>query len=486
MMFQQAFTFDDVLIKPGHSKVLPDQTVVRTILGGIALSSPIISAAMDTVTEYDMAIAMAHEGCLGVLHKNMPIDEQVAQVLKVKNYEHGMVRNPLVVAPEQSIFEVRQLANLRGFSGMPVVDNEKLVGIITNRDMRFQQDQSIQVKDCMTPADKLVTVSEGASIDDVEALMNTHRIEKILVVNDNGNLVGMYTVRDILQAQRKPHASKDSLGQLRVAAAVGVSGDAKERTTAIIQAGVDMVVVDTAHGHSKGVLEHVAWIRKFYPESVIMAGNIATAAAALALRDAGANIVKVGIGPGSICTTRVVAGVGVPQITAISDVAAALEGSNVSIIADGGIRYSGDLVKAIAAGADAVMLGGALAGTEEAPGLVELYQGRAYKIYRGMGSVGAMAGQYGSKDRYFQNNIANEKLVPEGVEGRVAFKGPVTNVIHQFIGGLKSGMGYIGASCLSELKQMAEFCLITASGVKESHVHDVHVTKEAPNYSRDT
>lgn len=483
---QQAYTFDDVLLKPGASEVVPDQVSVKTILGGLEFSVPVLSAAMDTVTEAKLAIAMAHEGGIGVVHKNLPIESQVEEVLKVKNYEHGMVRKPLVVNPEQSLAQVSQLAKTKGFSGMPVVDGNQLVGIITNRDMRFQQDKSLKVKDCMTKSDQLVTVLEGAGIEEVEALMNTHRLEKILVTDNKNQLIGMYTVRDILQSQRKPHANKDKQGQLRVAAAVGVSGDAKDRTKALITAGADLIVVDTAHGHSKGVLDQVSWIRKNYPETIIMAGNIATAAAAIALKDAGANIVKVGIGPGSICTTRVVAGVGVPQITAVRDVASALKGSNVSIVADGGIRYSGDVVKAIAAGADAVMLGSALAGTEESPGVVELYQGRVYKSYRGMGSVGAMSGQYGSSDRYFQSNTVNEKLVPEGVEGRVAFKGALANVIHQFIGGLKSGMGYVGAATINDLKIKAEFCIVTAAGVKEGHVHDVHVTKEAPNYSRDS
>ena len=478
-------TFDDVLLRPGYSEVLPAAVNIISNIGGQALNVPILSAAMDTVTESKLAIAIAHEGGLGVIHKNMSIAEQVAEVVRVKNYEHGMVRKPLTVSSNQLLAEVSALAKKQGFSGMPVVDNGKLVGIITNRDMRFRLNDKVTVAECMTPLNQLVTVTEGTDISVVENLMYKHRVEKILVINAKDHLVGMYTVRDILQSQKKPIANKDTEGQLRVAAAVGVGQDAKDRSQALIEAGVDLLVVDTAHGHSKGVIEHVKWLRTNYPKFDIMAGNIATAEAAEALAAAGANIVKVGIGPGSICTTRVVAGVGVPQISAISEVAAALKGKAVSIVADGGIRYSGDLVKAIAAGAHAVMLGSVFAGTEESPGTVELYQGRVYKSYRGMGSVAAMAAVHGSSDRYFQSESSADKLVPEGVEGRVAFKGSLANVMHQFIGGLRAGMGYVGAKDISEMHSKSKFCTITAAGVKEGHVHDVHVTKEAPNYSKD-
>ena len=478
-------TFDDVLLRPGYSEVLPAAVNIASNIGSQVLNVPILSAAMDTVTESKLAIAIAHEGGLGVIHKNMSIAEQVVEVVRVKNYEHGMVRKPLTVSSDHLLAEVSALAKKQGFSGMPVVDDGKLVGIITNRDMRFRLNDKITVAECMTPLSELVTVAEGTDISVVENLMNKHRVEKILVVSSKDNLVGMYTVRDILQSQKKPIANKDAEGQLRVAAAVGVGQDAKDRSQALIEAGVDLLVVDTAHGHSKGVIEHVNWLRTNYPSLNIMAGNIATAEAAEALAAAGANIVKVGIGPGSICTTRVVAGVGVPQISAISEVASALKGTGVSIVADGGIRYSGDLVKAIAAGAHAVMLGSVFAGTEESPGTVELYQGRVYKSYRGMGSVAAMAAVHGSSDRYFQSESSADKLVPEGVEGRVAFKGSLANVMHQFIGGLRAGMGYVGAKDIPEMHTKSKFCTITAAGVKEGHVHDVHVTKEAPNYSKD-
>lgn len=480
LILEPSYTFDDVLLKPGYSEVLPGEVDVRSFFGAI----PIISAAMDTVTESRLAIAMAHEGGLGVIHKSMSISQQVEEVLKVKNYEHGMVKQPFVVNPDQEIGKVSSIANAKGFSGMPVVDAGKLVGIITNRDMRSAENANIKVASCMTPKEKLVTVNEGESVSQVVNLMHKYRVEKVLVVNDSFELVGMYTLKDILQSQKKPKANKDSRGQLRVAAAVGVGADSKERSEHLVNANVDIIVIDTAHGHTKSVLEHVKWLRQKFSGQIV-AGNIATAVAAKALADVGADILKVGIGPGSICTTRVIAGIGVPQITAINDVATAIMGSEVKIIADGGIRYSGDIVKALAAGADAVMLGGALAGTDEAPGSVELYQGRAYKSYRGMGSVAAMTGSYGSKDRYFQTESAVDKLVPEGVEGRVAYKGPLSNVINQFVGGLKAGMGYCGAKNISELKEKAVFCKITAAGYKESHVHDVQVTKEAPNYSRE-
>ena len=482
---QKFITFDDVLLRPGYSEVLPAQVKVHSKVGQQTLNVPILSAAMDTVTESKLAIAIAHEGGLGVIHKNMTILKQVAEVTRVKNYEHGMVRKPLTVSSDKLLHEVSALAKQQGFSGMPVVDNAKLVGIITNRDMRFSLNTTLTVAECMTPLERLVTVTDGTDISVVEQLMYKHLVEKILVVNQNGNLGGMYTVRDILQSKRKPLANKDADGQLRVAAAVGVGADAKERSEALIAAGADVIVVDTAHGHSKGVLEHVKWLRANYPKLNIVAGNIATGDAALALAEAGVNAVKVGIGPGSICTTRVVAGIGVPQISAILEVAKALKETPVTIIADGGIRYSGDLVKAIAAGAHAVMLGSVFAGTEESPGTVELYQGRVYKSYRGMGSVAAMAAVNGSSDRYFQAESAADKLVPEGVEGRVAFKGSLANVMHQFIGGLRAGMGYVGAKDIPDMHKKADFCMISNAAVREGHVHDVHVTKEAPNYSKD-
>lgn len=481
--FVSCITFDDVLLVPGYSDVLPSEVSIVSKLGGFDLPLPFLSAAMDTVTDSNLAKAMAHEGGIGVIHKNMSISQQVAEVIRVKNYEHGVVKKPLTINSNETIGKVSQIAKERGFSGMPVVDNDQLVGIITNRDMRFEQNQDVLVKECMTPMSRLIVVREGESISEVLNLMHKHRVEKIPMLNAQDKLVGMYTLKDILQSQRKPIANKDSNGQLRVAAAVGVGGDSCERSLSLIEAGADMIVVDTAHGHSKSVIDHVKWLRSKSPSMNIVAGNIATAEAALELAKAGADIVKVGIGPGSICTTRVIAGVGVPQISAIDNVAGALKGSNVKIIADGGIRYSGDIVKAIAAGADAVMLGSLLAGTKESPGSVELYHGRMYKSYRGMGSVSAMSEKYGSKDRYFQADKTKDKLVPEGVEGRVQYKGELSEVLRLLVGGLKSGMGYVGAKDIDDLHRKANFCQVSSAGVREGHVHDVYVTKESPNYS---
>ncbi len=484
----QALTFDDVLLVPGHSSVIPRHVSLETFLtrSGIRLGIPLLSAAMDTVTEYRLAIALAQQGGLGILHKSMSVQQQAMQVRAVKTYENGMVANPLTVTPDQPIGQVKAMAAEHGFSGMPVVQGDRLVGIITNRDMRFANDPSQPVQALMTPKDQLVTVQEGASSEEVLRLMHSHRIEKILVVNDAFALVGLMTVRDILQAQRQPNACKDASGQLRVGAAVGVAGDTDERVAALVAAGVDVLVVDTAHGHSQAVLDRVRWCKQHHPDLPIIAGNIATAEAAKDLAKAGADAVKVGIGPGSICTTRIVAGVGVPQITAIHDVAQALEGTGLAVIADGGVRYSGDIAKAIAAGAHVVMVGGLLAGTDEAPGDIELYQGRAYKSYRGMGSMGAMDQTHGSSDRYFQEaSQKKEKLVPEGIEGRVPYKGKVSAIVHQLMGGLRAGMGYTGCADIAALRTQAKFCQVTASGYRESHVHDVTITKEAPNYSRD-
>ncbi len=480
---QEALTFDDVLLVPAHSTVLPKEVDLKTRLTrGITLNLPLVSAAMDTVTEARLAIAMAQEGGIGIIHKNMTAEQQATEVRKVKKFESGVIKDPITVAPTASIREVLELTRAYGISGVPVVDGSGLVGIVTHRDLRFETRYDAPVSTIMTPKAKLVTVKEGADKEEVKRLLHEHRIEKILVVDDAFCLKGMVTVKDIQKATDKPNACKDEQGRLRVGAAVGVGAGTDERIAALVEAGVDVIVVDTAHGHSQGVLDRVRWAKQNFPDLQVIGGNIATAAAALALVEAGADGVKVGIGPGSICTTRIVAGVGVPQITAVANVAEALAGTGVPLIADGGIRYSGDLSKAIVAGAYSVMLGGMFAGTEEAPGEVELFQGRSYKSYRGMGSLGAMASSQGSSDRYFQEGNEADKLVPEGIEGRVPFKGPLPPVIHQLMGGLRSSMGYTGCKTIDEMRTRPEFVRITSAGIHESHVHDVQITKEAPNY----
>ena len=481
---KEALTFDDVLLQPGYSEILPRDVDLSTALTrDIRLSIPLLSAAMDTVTEARLAIALAQEGGLGVVHKNMTIEEQARNVLTVKKFESGMVRNPITVSSDMSIREVIELTRAMGISGVPVVDNDETVGIVTHRDLRFETQLDAPVSTVMTPQDRLVTVREGASEDEVLGLLHKHRIEKVLVVGDNFRLEGMITAKDFQKAKDFPLACKDSSGALRVGAAVGTGGDTDDRVEALVSAGVDIVVVDTAHGHSKGVLDRVRSIKTTYPDLQVIGGNIATGAAAEALVEAGADGVKVGIGPGSICTTRVVAGVGVPQVSAVAEVAEALMKSGVPLIADGGIRYSGDIAKALVAGAHSVMIGGLFAGTEESPGEVELYQGRSYKSYRGMGSVGAMGGSQGSKDRYFQDATEElEKLVPEGIEGRVAYKGGMVAIVHQLIGGVRAAMGYTGCASVDEMRTKPQFVRMTGAGVKESHVHDVTITKEAPNY----
>lgn len=479
---EQALTFDDVLLLPARSDILPRDANLKTRLSrNIELNIPLVSAAMDTVTESRLAIAIAQEGGIGFIHKNMNAELQAREVLKVKKYESGVITDPYTVSPTTSIRDVMKLTKEIGISGVPVVDGTNLVGIVTARDLRFETHLDDPVSSMMTQKDKLVTVKEGASKEKIISLLHKHRIEKILVVNDSFQLRGMVTVKDIQKATDKPMACKDDQGRLRAGAAVGTGADTEERVAALAEAGVDIVVVDTAHGHSKGVLEKVAWVKENYPHIDVIGGNIATAAAALDLLAAGADCVKVGIGPGSICTTRIVAGVGVPQISAVSNVAKALKESGVPLIADGGIRYSGDMAKAIVAGAHCIMVGSMLAGTEEAPGEIELYQGRSYKSYRGMGSLGAM--QQGSSDRYFQENTANvDKFVPEGIEGRVPFKGAMMGIVHQMLGGLRSSMGYTGCKTIEEMREKPEFVRVTSAGVAESHVHDVTITKEAPNY----
>lgn len=480
-----ALTFDDVLLLPGESVVLPKDVDLKTRLTSqIELNIPLLSAAMDTVTEARLAIAMAQEGGLGILHKNMSIQDQAGQVRHVKKFESGVVKDPVTISPETTVREVMEITRRLNFRAFPVVDaNQQLVGILTSRDLRFETNLDQPVINLMTPKDRLVTVSESTTRDEVQKLLHKHRIEKVLVINDAYQLQGMITVKDILQNQAKPFACKDKQGQLRVGAAVGTGADTHERVEALVAAGVDLVIVDTAHGHSKNVISSIAWIKKKYPQIAVIGGNIATADAARALADAGADAVKVGIGPGSICTTRIVTGVGVPQITAIADVSAALLRTGVGVIADGGIRYSGDVCKALAAGASAVMVGSLFAGTEEAPGEVELYHGRSYKAYRGMGSLSAMAQRHGSSDRYFQDGaIDAEKLVPEGIEGRVPYKGPMMSIVNQLMGGLRSGMGYTGCPTIQSLQSKSHFIRVTHSGVREGHVHDVQITKEAPNY----
>ena len=484
-VLQKALTFDDVLLVPAHSTVLPrDVSLTTRLTKSIALNIPLVSAAMDTVTEARLAIAMAQEGGIGIVHKNMPPKAQAIEVAKVKRFESGVVKDPITISPDMTVRNVLALIRQHRISGLPVVDGAKVVGIVTNRDLRFENNLDQPVKNIMTPRDRLVTVREGASIEEAMRLLHQHRLERVLVVNENFELRGLITVKDILKSSEHPFASKDQLGRLRVGAAVGVGEGTEERVGLLIEAGVDVLIVDTAHGHSQGVLDRVRWIKRTYPAAQVIGGNIATASAAKSLLDQGADGVKVGIGPGSICTTRIVAGVGVPQITAINDVATALKGTGVPMIADGGIRFSGDIAKAISAGADSVMLGGLFAGTEEAPGEIELFQGRSYKSYRGMGSLGAM--QQGSSDRYFQDDEDSaDKLVPEGVEGRVPYKGSVVQVMHQLMGGLRSAMGYLGCPTIEAVKERAEFVQITSAGVRESHVHDVQIVKEAPNYHVD-
>ena len=481
----KALTFDDVLLVPGYSEVLPRDVDLSTRLTSlVTLRLPILSAPMDTVTESRLAIAMAQAGGVGVVHKNLTAKDQAREVSRVKRYESGVVKDPITVSPDATVREVMAITTDHKISGLPVVQGRRLMGIVTNRDLRFEANLDQLVTAIMTPADRLVTVREGASIDEAKALMHKHRLERVLVVNDAFELRGLITVKDILKSKEHPNACKDEQGRLRVGAAVGVGEGTEERVELLLNAGADFIVVDTAHGHSRGVLDRVRWVKKNYPNAQVVGGNIASPDAAKALVDAGADAVKVGIGPGSICTTRMVAGVGVPQITAVDFVANAIHASNVGIIADGGIRYSGDIIKALAAGADCVMLGGLFAGTEEAPGEVVLFQGRSYKSYRGMGSLAAM--EAGSRDRYFQDAENNaEKLVPEGIEGRVPYKGPVGSVVHQLEGGIRSGMGYCGCASIAELHARAEFVQITGAGIRESHVHDVQITKEAPNYHAD-
>ncbi|MEY4591737.1 MAG: hypothetical protein RIR18_632 [Pseudomonadota bacterium] len=484
-LLQKALTFDDVLLVPAHSQILPKDVSLSTRLTrNISLNLPLLSAAMDTVTEARLAIAMAQEGGIGIVHKNMPAKTQAAEVAKVKRFESGILRDPITVSPMMTVRDVIEITRQHKISGLPVIDKAgKVVGIVTNRDLRFETNLDQPVKLIMTPRKRLVTVNEEASVEDAKELIRVHRLERVLVIDDQYHLRGLITVKDILKSTEHPLANKDAAGRLRVGAAVGVGAGTEERVALLAEAGVDVIVVDTAHGHSQGVLDRVKWVKQNFPHIDVIGGNIATAAAALALADHGADGVKVGIGPGSICTTRIVAGVGVPQITAIQNVSEALKGSGVPMIADGGIRYSGDIAKAIAAGADTVMLGGLFAGTEEAPGEVELFQGRSYKSYRGMGSLGAM--QAGSSDRYFQDTSAADKFVPEGIEGRVPYKGSVLAVIHQLMGGLRSSMGYLGCSSITDVHEQACFMEITSAGVRESHVHDVQITKEAPNYHVD-
>jgi len=484
----KALTFDDVLLVPAYSQVLPRDTSLSTRLSRhIALNLPLISAAMDTVTEARLAIAIAQEGGIGIVHKNLTPQQQAAEVARVKRYESGLLRDPITVAPTASVREVTALSRQHGVSGFPVVEGRTVVGIVTNRDLRFETRLDIPVREIMTPRERLVWVKEGASLAEGKALMHQHRLERVLVVSEGFELRGLMTVKDITKQTNFPNAARDAQGKLRVGAAVGVAEGTEERAELLVKAGVDVLVVDTAHGHSAGVIERVRWIKRHHPQVDVIGGNIATGAAALALAEAGADAVKVGIGPGSICTTRIVAGVGVPQIMAIESVAKALQGSGVPLIADGGIRYSGDIAKALAAGASSVMMGSMFAGTEEAPGETILYQGRTYKSYRGMGSMGAM--QQGSADRYFQevsgdsgNNPSTAKLVPEGIEGQVPYKGSVVAIVFQMAGGLRAAMHYCGCASIEEMQQRAEFVEITTAGMRESHVHDVRITKEAPNY----
>ena len=481
---EKAYTFDDVLLVPARSQVLPRDVKLQTPLTrNITLNTPLLSAAMDTVTEAKLAISMAQEGGIGIIHKNMTAERQANAVAKVKRHESGIVKDPVTIGPDMLIGELveMQARRKRKMSGLPVVEHGKVVGLVTNRDLRFEKRLDQPVSAIMTPRERLVTVPVGTGIDEARDVMHEHKVERVLVVDDAWVLKGLITVKDILKTTEFPHANKDADGRLRVGAAVGVGADTDERVKALVEAGVDVLVVDTAHGHSQGVLDRVKWVKETYPHVQVIGGNIATAQAALDLVAAGADAVKVGIGPGSICTTRIVAGVGVPQLTAIHNVSEALKGTGVPLIADGGIRFSGDIAKALAAGAHCVMLGGMFAGTEEAPGEIELYQGRSYKSYRGMGSLGAMS--QGSSDRYFQDKEDNaDKYVPEGIEGRVPYKGPIVQIIHQLMGGLRSSMGYLGCATIEQMHEKAEFVEITAAGMSESHVHDVQITKEAPNY----
>jgi IMP dehydrogenase len=478
----KALTFDDVLLVPALSAILPrDASLATQLTRNTRINIPLVSAAMDTVTEAPLAIALAQEGGIGIIHKNMPAKAQAAEVRKVKRYESGVVRDPITIPPDMTVREVKALTEQHKFSGLPVIENGKVVGIVTNRDLRFEEKLDQPVRKIMTPKDRLVTVRESATLEEATELLHKHRLERVLVVDSSFELRGLITVKDILKSSEYPNACKDAQGNLRVGAAVGVGEGTEERAAALVEAGVDVLVVDTAHGHAQGVLDRVKWIKRNFPKVEIIGGNIATAEAARALTEYGADAVKVGIGPGSICTTRIVAGVGVPQITAIQNVVEGLKGTGVPMIADGGIRYSGDIAKALAAGAHCVMLGSLFAGTQEAPGQIELYQGRSYKSYRGMGSLGAM--QQGAADRYFQDPAMNaDKLVPEGIEGRVPYKGPVTAVIDQLLGGVRASMGYLGCNTIDEMRQRAQFVEITTAGVRESHVHDVQIVKEAPNY----
>lgn len=481
---EEALTFDDVLLVPGYSEVLPKDVSLKTQLTKeIVLNIPLVSAAMDTVTESGLAIAMAQEGGIGIIHKNLTIEQQAAEVLRVKKYEAGVVSDPVTCRSDMTVGDLRQLSESVGFSGFPVVDDGNLIGIVTDRDFRFELKLDALVESIMTPKDRLVTVEEGADPDEVRNLLRKHRIEKILVVDSAFKLCGMMTVKDMNKAQSHPNAAKDAKGRLIVGAAVGTGPETPDRVAALVAAGVDVIIVDTAHGHSKGVIDRVAWVKKTFPNVQVIGGNIATAEAAIALADAGADGVKVGIGPGSICTTRIVAGVGVPQISAVANVAAAMAERGVPVVADGGVRFSGDLAKAIVAGASTIMVGSMLAGTDEAPGEVELFQGRAFKSYRGMGSLGAMGQSTGSSDRYFQDASKGvEKLVPEGIEGRVPCKGPMGGVVHQLVGGLRASMGYTGSADIALMRTVPQFVRITNAGMNESHVHDVSITKEAPNY----
>jgi IMP dehydrogenase len=484
-VLKKALTFDDVLLVPAHSRVLPKSVDLSTQLTKkIRLNLPLISAAMDTVTEARLAIALAQEGGIGIIHKNLSIEAQAREVAKVKRFESGVVKDPLVVTPNMSVREVIGLTRAHSISGLPVVEGKKVVGIVTNRDLRFETNLDQPVSNIMTPRDRLVTVREGGSLDDAQALIHKHRLERVLVVNDSFELAGLITVKDILKASDHPLACKDAFGRLRVGAGIGVGGENLERAAALVAAGADCLVVDSSHGHAQGVLDMVKATKVKFPHIDVIGGNVATGEGARALADHGADCVKVGIGPGSICTTRIVTGVGMPQITAVADSADALSALGIPCIADGGIRYSGDIAKAIAAGASSVMMGSMFAGTDEAPGETELFQGRSYKSYRGMGSLGAM--QKGSSDRYFQENVNNaDKLVPEGVEGRVPYKGPVVSIIHQLMGGVRASMGLVGCASIEQMRTQAEFMEITAAGMRESHVHDVTITKEAPNYRVD-
>ena len=484
----KALTFDDVLLVPAFSQVLPKDTSLATRLSrNISLNLPLVSAAMDTVTEARLAIAIAQEGGIGIVHKNLSPKQQAAEVARVKRYESGVLRDPVVITPGHTVRQVIDMSEQLGISGFPVCDGGKVVGIVTSRDLRFETRYDVPVSEIMTPRERLVTVSEGTTPLEARALLNKHKLERLLVINDAFELKGLITVKDITKQTSFPNAARDPSGRLRVGAAVGVGEGTEERVELLVRAGVDAIVVDTAHGHHEGVIARVRWVKQNYPQIDVIGGNLATGAAALALAEAGADAVKVGIGPGSICTTRIVAGVGVPQIMAIDNVATALAGSGIPLIADGGIRYSGDISKAIAAGASTVMMGGMFAGTEEAPGEVVLYQGRSYKSYRGMGSIGAM--QQGSADRYFQEvttgNPNADKLVPEGIEGRVPYKGSMVSIVYQLAGGVRASMGYCGCATIQDLKDKAEFVEITAAGIRESHVHDVQITKEAPNYRAD-